>query len=102
MLESATAEYVDVILHVAERDASIARVLREICGLDRALRSTALGSAAAMPVSARLRADRGEDVRERLLHRVGGWGICPIDRACSPIAILTPGFRRHGAGRLRM
>jgi hypothetical protein len=42
MLEAATTEYVDVILHVAERDASIARVLREICGLDRALRSTAL------------------------------------------------------------
>jgi len=42
MLESATAEYVDVILHVAERDASIARVLREICGLDGALRATAL------------------------------------------------------------
>lgn len=43
MLEAATAEYVDVILKVAERDASIARVLREICGLDRAVRSTALG-----------------------------------------------------------
>jgi len=43
MLESATAEYVDVILHVAERDASIARVLREICGLDSVLRATALG-----------------------------------------------------------
>ena len=43
MLEAATTEYVDVILHVAERDASIARVLREICGLDSALRATALG-----------------------------------------------------------
>jgi len=43
MLEPATTEYVDVILQVAERDASIARVLREICGLDGALRATALG-----------------------------------------------------------
>ena len=43
MLEAATTEYVDVILAVAERDASIARVLREICGLDGALRATALG-----------------------------------------------------------
>ena len=43
MLEAATTEYVDVILQVAGRDASIARVLREICGLDGALRSTALG-----------------------------------------------------------
>jgi hypothetical protein len=43
MLEAATAEYVHVILQVAERDESIARVLREICGLDSPLRSTALG-----------------------------------------------------------
>ena len=44
MLEAAaTTEYVDAILEVAERDASIARVLQEICGLDSALRSTALG-----------------------------------------------------------
>ena len=43
MLETATAEYVQVILQVAERDESIARVLREICGLDSALRATALG-----------------------------------------------------------
>jgi hypothetical protein len=42
MLEAVTAEYVDVILQVAERDPSIALVLREICGLDPALRSTAL------------------------------------------------------------
>ena len=43
MLEAATAEYVDVILQVAGRDETIAGVLREICGLDGALRSTALG-----------------------------------------------------------
>ena len=46
-METATAEYVDVILRVAARDASIARVLREICGLDGATRSTALGLVAA-------------------------------------------------------
>jgi hypothetical protein len=43
MSEAATTEYVEAILEVAERDASIARVLREICGLDSALRATALG-----------------------------------------------------------
>jgi hypothetical protein len=47
VLESATTEYVDVILHVAARDASIARVLREICTLDAATRATALGFVAA-------------------------------------------------------
>jgi hypothetical protein len=46
-METATAEYVDVILQVAARDASIARVLREICGLDAATRSTMLGLVAA-------------------------------------------------------
>ena len=35
-------EYVDVILEVAARDASIVRVLREICTLDGAVRATAL------------------------------------------------------------
>ena len=57
-METATAEYVDVILHVAARDASIARVLREICGLDGATRATALGL-----VAAHLRTrDTGPDV----------------------------------------
>ena len=46
-METATAEYVDVILQVAARDASIAKVLREICGLDGATRGTALGLVAA-------------------------------------------------------
>jgi hypothetical protein len=46
-METATAEYVDVILQVAARDPSIARVLREICVLDGATRSTALGLVAA-------------------------------------------------------
>ena len=42
-IETATAEYVDVILQVAARDASIARVLREICALEGATREIALG-----------------------------------------------------------
>lgn len=46
-MESATAEYVEVILKVAARDPSIARVLREICALDTAVRGTALGLVAA-------------------------------------------------------
>jgi len=46
-VETATAEYVDVILQVAARDASIAKVLREICGLDGATRGTALTLVAA-------------------------------------------------------
>jgi hypothetical protein len=47
MLEGATTEYVDVILRVAAGDASIARVLREICTLDTEVRSTALDLVAA-------------------------------------------------------
>jgi hypothetical protein len=46
-VETATTEYVGVILQVAARDASIARALREICGLDGATRATALGLVAA-------------------------------------------------------
>jgi hypothetical protein len=40
-------EYVDVILRVAAGDPSIARVLREICGLDAVTRAAALGLVAA-------------------------------------------------------
>jgi hypothetical protein len=36
------SEYVAAILAVAERDASIARVLREICALDADVRGSAL------------------------------------------------------------
>ena len=46
-METAAAEYVDAILQVAARDASIAGILREICGLDSATRGTALGLVAA-------------------------------------------------------
>jgi hypothetical protein len=40
-------EYVDAIVQVAERDVSIARVLREIVGLETAVRSSALDLVAA-------------------------------------------------------
>lgn len=43
----ADAGYVDLIVQVARRDPSIARVLREITGLDPALRATALDVVAA-------------------------------------------------------
>jgi hypothetical protein len=46
-METATAEYVEVILQVAARDPSIAKALREICALDGATRTTALGLVAA-------------------------------------------------------
>jgi hypothetical protein len=46
-VQTATAEYVEVILKVAAGDASIAKVLREICALDGATRATALGLVAA-------------------------------------------------------
>jgi len=35
-------EFVDVVVQVAERDPSIACILREICGLDGAVRASAL------------------------------------------------------------
>jgi hypothetical protein len=40
-------EYVDAIVQAAERDASIARVLREIVSLETAVRSSALDLVAA-------------------------------------------------------
>jgi len=40
-------EYVDAIVQVAERDASVARVVREIVSLDASVRSSALDLIAA-------------------------------------------------------
>ncbi|MBI4637060.1 MAG: hypothetical protein HY727_11990 [Candidatus Rokubacteria bacterium] len=55
-------EYVEAILAVAARDASIARILREICALDGAVRAGALDL-----VGAHLGAQRvGRDVVECL------------------------------------
>ena len=42
MLDASQESYVTTIVEVAARDASVARVLREICALDGAVRSGAL------------------------------------------------------------
>jgi hypothetical protein len=69
---------VDLILQVAERDASIARVLREICALDGAARRAALdlvgvhlGGRAGRDVLACIEALRGDAVAHRLAERLG-------------------------------
>lgn len=51
MAEPDSSEYVSAIIHIAARDPSIARVLREICALDGAARASALDL-----VASRLRA----------------------------------------------
>jgi hypothetical protein len=60
-------EFVDAVLHVAERDRSIARVLREICGLDGPVRTSALDLVGA---HLRIRAAAGDvlDCVEALKH----------------------------------
>jgi hypothetical protein len=69
--------YVSTIVAVAERDDSIARVLREICALDGAVRSGALdlvGSAihsADREVSACLDALRRDEIARRIAERLG-------------------------------
>jgi hypothetical protein len=69
---------VDLILEVAARDASIARVLREICALDGAARRAALdlvgahlGSRAARDVFACIEALRGDAFAHTLAARLG-------------------------------
>ena len=42
MIGAPAEEYIDTIVRVAERDASIARVLREICALEPDVRGSAL------------------------------------------------------------
>ena len=74
MVSPAGAEYVDVILQVAERDPSIARVLREICALDASVRTTALDLVAAHLRTRRIEQDvldcvgllRRDDVAQRI------------------------------------
>jgi hypothetical protein len=71
--------YVEAILQVAERDASIARVLREICALDGAVRAGALElvgahlrtQAAAADVLACVQALREDAVAHRIVERLG-------------------------------
>ena len=72
-------EYVEAILQVAARDASIAGVLREICALDGAVRSGALElvrahlrtHAAAADVLECVQALSHDDVARRIVERLG-------------------------------
>jgi DNA-binding FrmR family transcriptional regulator len=71
--------YVDAIVQAAERDASIARVLREICALEGAVRAGALElvgahlrtHAAAADVLACVQALREDTVARRIAERLG-------------------------------
>ena len=71
--------YVDAIVQVAERDASIARVLREICALDGDVRAGALElvgahlrtHAASADVLECVRALREDAVARRIAERLG-------------------------------
>ena len=71
--------YVDAIVQAAERDASIARVLREICALDGAVRAGALElvgahlrtSAVAADVLQCVQALREDAVARRIAERLG-------------------------------
>jgi hypothetical protein len=71
--------YVEAIVQAAERDASIARVLREICALDGAVRAGALElvgahlrtSTAAADVLECVRALREDAVARRIAERLG-------------------------------
>jgi hypothetical protein len=72
-------EYIDTIVAVAERDASIARVLREICALEASVRDSALDlvgahlrtQARAADVLECVQALRRDDVARRLAARLG-------------------------------
>jgi DNA-binding FrmR family transcriptional regulator len=74
--------YVEAIVQAAERDASIARVLREICALDGALRAGALElvgahlrtHAAAADVLQCVQALREDAVARRIAERLGPEG----------------------------
>jgi hypothetical protein len=71
--------YVEAIIQVAERDASIARMLREICTLDGPVRAGALElvgahlrtQAAGADVLACVRALREDAVARRIAERLG-------------------------------
>lgn len=71
--------YVEAIVQAAERDASIARVLREICALDGAVRAGALElvgahlrtHAAAAEILQCVQALRDDAVARRIAERLG-------------------------------
>jgi DNA-binding FrmR family transcriptional regulator len=71
--------HVEAMIQVAERDASIARVLREVCALEGAVRAGALElvgahlrtHAAAADVLACVQALREDTVARRIAERLG-------------------------------
>ena len=79
MLTPSPDELVDTIVQVAERDASIARVLREIVSLETAVRASALDlvgahlrvHSAAGDVLDCVDALKRDDVARRLAERLG-------------------------------
>ena len=74
-----TDDYIQVIIQVAERDASIARVLREICALEADARGSALdlvgahlrSQAVAADVLQCIQALRREEVARVIATRLG-------------------------------
>lgn len=81
MIPPTSPQYVDLILQVAARDASIGRVLREICALEASVRASALDL---MAVHLRTR-DTGADVlaclaalRDDALARRIGEGLAGV------------------------
>lgn len=83
MLEAMSRdEYVATMLQVAERDASVARVLREICGLPAAARDGALdlvgvhlrAQGARAEVLECVEALRRDEIAQRLAERLGPSG----------------------------
>ena len=78
-MASMSDDYVRTILEVAGRDASIARVLREICALEGGVRGSALdlvgahlrATAAAADVLECVQALRRDDVARAIIDRLG-------------------------------
>ena len=78
-MDSGDEAYVSAVVEIAMRDASIARVLREICALDGAVRSGALDLVGAHlrtrttagDVFDCLDALRRDDVARRIAERLG-------------------------------
>ena len=79
MLDASQESYVATIVEVAARDASIARVLREICALDGPVRGGALdlvgahlrGQSAARDVLECLDALRRDEIAKIIVERLG-------------------------------
>jgi hypothetical protein len=78
-MAAVTEDYVRTILEIAGRDASIARVLREICALEGGVRASALdlvgahlrATAAAADVLDCVQALRQDDVARAIIDRLG-------------------------------